>query len=280
MTTSSDDRSDPGGDRLARAGDYVLGLMNAEERDRAERDLMVDAEFRNAVMAFADHMRVLDRTAPPETVSPGLWESIAQRIAAMPQMAGTPIPLEPAAAASPAPTAPASSPPADDKVVDVADIRARKARPVGAASLGGWRGGLLAASILASCGLGFLVGRFTLPAEEPVVVVVLADDNANPGAFVEAYGDDRVRIVPLADFAVPQGKVLQAWTLYDTSVGPVSLGTFETAAQISLQGPDTLPRPVPDQLYEITLEDAPGSSAGRPLGPILVKGLARKPAGT
>src|SRR5690606_23499442 len=123
------------------------------------------------------------------------------------------------------------------------------------------------------------VGRFTLPAEPPVVVVVLADEAANPGAIVEAFGDDRVRIVSLADFNVPEGKILQAWTLYDPAVGPVSLGTFEKAAEISLRGPDTLPRPTVGQLYEITLEDAPGSSAGRPLGPILVKGLAQRPVG-
>jgi anti-sigma-K factor RskA len=73
---------------------------------------------------------------------------------------------------------------------------------------------------------------------------------------------------------------MQVWTLYDQEVGPVSLGTIgRDAAEVTLQGP-RLPRPKPDQLYEITLEPSPGSPTGKPTGPILVKGFARQPAGT
>ena len=38
-----------------------------------------------------------------------------------------------------------------------------------------------------------------------------------------------------------------------------------------------LPEPKAGQLYEITLEPAPGSPTGRPTGPILVTGFARYP---
>ena len=34
-------------DRIARAGDYVLGLMNDRDRQRAERDLEIDPAFRD-----------------------------------------------------------------------------------------------------------------------------------------------------------------------------------------------------------------------------------------
>ena len=78
---------------------------------------------------------------------------------------------------------------------------------------------------------------------------------------------------------MPEGQTMQVWTLYDPAVGPVSLGTLgRDAAEVVLQGPH-LPRPKADQLYEITLEPAPGSPTGKPTGPILVKGFAKRPAG-
>jgi anti-sigma-K factor RskA len=251
-------------DRMARAGDFVLGLMGDEEHRQALADLETDTEFRDAVARLAMQMQALDDTVVPEPAPDALWQKIEARIADAPAN-GVQAPVR-APVAAPPPPEPEPEP---GKVVDIET--ARRARPVGAASLGGWRGGLLAASILAACGLGFMVGRFTLPPPQPVVVVVLADDNQQPGAIVEAYGDDRVRIVPLTEFEVPAGKTLEVWTLYDQQVGPVSLGTFARPQEIVLRGPDLL--------YEITLEDAPGSPVGRPTGPILVKGLAQRPAG-
>ena len=51
---------------LARAGDYVLGLMDEDERRTAERDLETDPAFRDAVARFASQMHKLDRTAASE----------------------------------------------------------------------------------------------------------------------------------------------------------------------------------------------------------------------
>ena len=54
------------------------------------------------------------------------------------------------------------------------------------------------------------------------------------------------------------------------------LGTFSDPRTVNLTGPE-LPEPASGQLYEITLEPAPGSPTGRPTGPILVKGFVRPP---
>lgn len=140
----------------------------------------------------------------------------------------------------------------------------------------GARGTALGASILAACALGYVVGQASVTARNPEAVVVLVNEADLPGAFVEVYADDRVRIVPLTDLEVPDGKVLEVWTLFDEAVGPVSLGTMVSAREAMLTGPD-LPAPQPNQLYEITLEDAPGSAAGGPLGPVVVRGLAVSP---
>jgi anti-sigma-K factor RskA len=77
----------PGHDsRVARAGDYILGLMSDAERERAERDLEVDAAFRDTVMQMAERMRVFDRAIPDNDPSDGRWKLIAGRIAELPQM--------------------------------------------------------------------------------------------------------------------------------------------------------------------------------------------------
>lgn len=113
---------------------------------------------------------------------------------------------------------------------------------------------------------------------EPVVLVVLQTPDNTTGAVFEAFADNSVKIIPLADFEVPQDKIMQVWTLYDASVGPVSLGTLSSAEVTTLKG-QKLPVPAADQLYEITLEPRPGSPTGKPTGPILVKGFAKRPAG-
>ena len=68
---------------------------------------------------------------------------------------------------------------------------------------------------------------------------------------------------------------MQVWTLYDKAVGPVSLGTL-TESKVVRLGSSDLPRPSANQLYEITLEPAPGSPPGKPTGPILIKGYAQE----
>ncbi|KQZ14550.1 hypothetical protein ASD44_11055 [Mesorhizobium sp. Root554] len=244
--------------RMARAGDYVLGLMSEEERDRAEHDMERDAAFRDAVLTAAQHFHKLDLTTAPEPVPDQLWQKVSERIASLPQMQA-------------AETAPAS--PSKPRV-------AANARPkrFGLHSLGGRGGFAIAASLAAACAIGYFGALATVTNPQPVVVVVLDTPANTPGAIFEAFADDSVRIVPLEEFTVPAGQTMQVWTLYDKAVGPVSLGTIGAkATEVRLQGPH-LPLPKPEQLYEITLEPSPGSPTGKPTGPILVKGFARQPA--
>lgn len=77
------------GERLSRAGNYVLGLMGEAERQRAERDLEVDADFRDAVLKVAERMKVLDFVPHKDAPTDEQWRQIAERIAAMPQMRGS-----------------------------------------------------------------------------------------------------------------------------------------------------------------------------------------------
>ena len=95
------------GDRMDRAGRYVLGLMDDEERERAERDLEIDPAFRDAMVEIAERMHVFDRLPAPDQFTDKApqdgWRLIKERIAAMPQMrpAPEPTPLEPAQSGPP-----------------------------------------------------------------------------------------------------------------------------------------------------------------------------------
>jgi anti-sigma-K factor RskA len=128
------------GDRLARAGHYVLGLMDNEERERAERDLERDGEFRDAVLRLAERMHVLDADPAPD----GRWRAISERIAEMPQMHGV----------APSKILPVAS--------HIANPKAAIHR-VGLHSIPGWRAVLVAASLIAAFALGYVAGISNAP---------------------------------------------------------------------------------------------------------------------
>lgn len=84
-------------DRLARASQYVQGLMDETERERAERDLELDGAFRTAVVTVAEQMHLFDAaaTSPPNDG----WRSVAAGLSELPHMR-TVVPPTHASAAS------------------------------------------------------------------------------------------------------------------------------------------------------------------------------------
>ncbi len=87
-------------DRMRRAGNYVLGLMDDSERERAERDLEIDPSFRDAVVEIADRMHMFDRPAAADKTPEDGWSRLKDYIAGMPQMRDA-APLEPSAEPEP-----------------------------------------------------------------------------------------------------------------------------------------------------------------------------------
>ena len=71
---------------MSRAGSYVLGLMDEADRERAERDLEIDAEFRDAVVRIAERLHLIDLGPAPEPDAADQWKLLAQRISEMPHM--------------------------------------------------------------------------------------------------------------------------------------------------------------------------------------------------
>lgn len=79
---------DDAGERMERAGRYVRGLMDEQERELAERDLEVDAAFRDATVEATERMHVFGHRLPLKKTPHDPWLLIKERIDALPQMLG------------------------------------------------------------------------------------------------------------------------------------------------------------------------------------------------
>lgn len=220
------------------AGEYVLGTLSRAERLRVERDMAGDGALRAAVAWWEERLLPLASLAEPVAPSGALWPRIERSLA---PAAGT--------------------------------TAATAVRAGWWQRLGLWRalaaGGFAAAAIMAA-----VVGIGLHEVEQPRYMVVLAaPQTATPGWVLELVGDDTLRLEQLVRADVPEQRALQLWTKADDWAGPVSLGLVEPGETLEVKL-DKLPKVVPNQLFEITLEPAAGSPIGRPTGPILYIGRA------
>lgn len=128
-------------DRIARAGDYVLGLMNDKDRERAERDLEVDPAFRDAVVRLAEQMYFFDRYGKRGLLPGRHWELVTQRLAELPQMRSVEL--------------------GGNEVKPRTVIRSLSWPPygIGVHALGGRRGVVVAAGLMVALALGCLVAK-------------------------------------------------------------------------------------------------------------------------
>lgn len=222
------------------ADEYVLGLAESASAAEIEEAMERDPELKAAIAASRERFLPLDTAVTPATVDEALWHCIESAL-------------------------PAQHAKSDTPVSTVANDNNSKGWKIAALSS-------FAAALLLAIGLGYSLTRTI----EPLVVAVLINEAGEVQAVVEDFGNERATIRMLADFAVPNDKAIEVWTLPSREMGPVSLGLLEGVRSARLDGP-ALPTPRDNQLYEITLEQAGGSPTGRPTGPILAKGLARFP---
>ena len=227
-------------DIAALADEYVLGLLEKKQATEIEEAIEHDSELRAAIALSRERFLPLDTSVEPAAVSDELWSNVD---AALP---------------------PQGKPAARHLIHTANDNRSDTWRSLAVSAI--------AATVILAVGLVFSLTRTM----EPLVIAVLVNEAGEVQAVVEDFGNEKATVRMLADFAVPQDKTIQVWTLPSKDVGPVSLGLIEGVRSARLEGP-SLPTPRNDQLYEITLEQAGGSPTGRPTGPILAKGLARMP---
>ncbi len=229
------------------AAEFVAGLLDPAQRAEAERRIETDTAFAGLVQSWRERLSDLDRSAPAVQPDSALWQRIESRIGTTAQGAR------------------AKGPGFLSRFWNsIEGLRLATATSLAAA---------LVFAIVAGSALTYAT-REAL--RKPVYVAILVnDDTKQPGAVVNAFADGRVEMIPLTDIAVPPGRALEIWTLWDRNVGPRSVGLIDRAQTVRLNL-DKLPPTGPDQLFEITLEPAGGSPIGRPTGPILYKGTTSR----
>jgi anti-sigma-K factor RskA len=127
-------------ERLARAGNYVLGMMDAAERERAERDLVADAAFRDAVVQVAERMHLFE--VPAADKAEDQWAAIAARLAELPQMRALGLRDAPNVVS-----------------LHAAAVTPRRAIGQPLHALGGRRGFVVALVLIAVFAIGYVAGR-------------------------------------------------------------------------------------------------------------------------
>ena len=152
------------GDRMDRAGRYVLGLMDDAERERTERDLEIDPAFRDAMVEIAERMHLFDRMPAPGQpageASQDHWRLVKEKIDAMPQM--RPAPTAKPAQAEPEPATPKVNfgrRRSDRLRAGMIPQTVPRTAGIGLHSMPGRRALVLALCLAAAFALGYVAGR-------------------------------------------------------------------------------------------------------------------------
>jgi hypothetical protein len=153
-------------DRMKRAANYVLGLMDEDERERAERELEIDPSFRDAVVEIAERMHVFDRIPARDKAPEDGWKRLKDYIAGMPQMRVA-APPEPSVAAEPPVTFGRRR--SDARRETIVPAAAPKVIGIGLHSVLDRRAVMVAAGLIAAFGLGYIVGISSVAGQPPAI---------------------------------------------------------------------------------------------------------------
>lgn len=229
-------------ERSASAGEYVLGTLDAAQRDAVERALATDPALRAEVAAWHDRLLPLAARVEPVAPSPVVWSAIERRI---------------------------TPPPLPDPTTDAMRTWRHRLRRWQ------WSTGLaLATAVLLAFALLLQPGGRDAPVR---YVAVLEPTEGRPGRWlVEVLAGAEVRLTPLqASIAVPADRAVQFWTKPRDAAGPTSLGLVP-GDRATVLPVARLPAVEADTLFELTLEPDGGSPLDRPTGPILYVGRSTR----
>jgi anti-sigma-K factor RskA len=224
----------------ALAGDYVLGLLAGEERDRFERRMSADPAVRAVVDAWQERLMPLAATAPSMPPSPEVWQKLEATLGSR----GVP--------------------------------RQRSAKARGRQggwwhNLPLWRGWALGASLAAAALAAWIVAA-PEPAPEPRLLAVLTAASGEPTWILtvpESGGVLRTRAL----MAAPDGPQVQELWLLPAGGGPISLGLLAGGQAVWRELPDDVAAlVVPGAGLAVSLEPPGGAPGDRPTGPIVYTG--------
>lgn len=244
MTTENAKSGDSRLDQVI-AGEYVLGVLSPEDRQKVEARMMLDRNFAAMVEHWRSNMLTVDQTPRPTRRAPRRASPFAEPMAARPRPSRERVP-----------------------VFNVAIWN----------SAAFWRGVACVATIgLIATGVS-QTGMFA--ASRPHGLVTNLSLAGSDLALTARYDSDsgRLRLAPVAAAAsapgVADARSLQVW-LTQEGAQPVSLGVVDTNSH----GEIIVPKAVRTRLLDgapisISLEPAGGSPTGAPTGKILSTGIA------
>jgi anti-sigma-K factor RskA len=255
-------------DKIALAAEYVLGTLDAAEREEAAAAIQSDPDFAALVRGWEKRLgelhAMVDAVEPP----PATWERIKARLPDAPQ------------GALRLPDLPPAPPGGRAAGADVVALEQRLAR---------WRGGAAVMGALAAGLAGLVVISALQPPPQPRVVevvkevvkevpapaagrfvAVLQRDAASP-AFIMTV-DLAAKSMTVRRVAAEEqpGKSYELWLVSDRFPAPRSLGVvgaseFTRSATLASYEPDI----ISGATFAVSLEPENGSPTGAPTGPVL-----------
>ena len=280
-------------DDIARALEYALGTLDADERAQVEAKMSVDKDFTAMVRAWEYKLGVLNEMVASIEPSPELWDRIKsvtgvsqpQQPVMLPEVARpvpemAPEPVASAAAAMHGPTASVTRLSAQvRRWRSVASFTtAIAAALVAMIALGAYRPDLLPDAIRPKP-LTQVVemkppsGPAQPPAQSPQYVAVLQKDGGSPAFILTVDGATKNFTVRRVAAQPEPGRSYELWIVSDKLQRPRSLGVigaddFTARPVLAAYAPDI----VDQATYAVTVEPEGGSPTGVATGPIVFTG--------
>ncbi|MEO6366022.1 MAG: anti-sigma factor [Luteimonas sp.] len=260
MNTSYDDQLQDPPEGTMLAAEYVLGVLEPEQRDAARQRVQSDAQFAGEVATWEQHFAPWLESIAPMAVPDHVWPRIQQTL-------GLLSPLRP--------DRPAATP----------------AKSSWWDSVGVWRwlsaGGLVAAT----ASLFALMLNTQRPSPTPIpsppiasvplpvpaqakpdmVAAITAEDGS--AAFMASIDSEHGKMMMVPVTAnIPAGKVPELWLIPEGGTA-LSLGLLDPTRAHSVDIPESMRNAMTaTSLLAVTLEPPGGAPGGKATGPIIAKG--------
>jgi anti-sigma-K factor RskA len=217
------------------AAEYVLGVLGAEDRRKAEFRIASEPKFAAEVAFWEARLGGLADAVPPVAPPASVWNGIEARLSTT---------LEP-----------------------------ERARGGIWNSLNFWRTFAIASAGLAAASLAGLVYLAQIPSLGPPLLATLDEQTGQPGFLAAANpADGTVTVVPAALLTGAQPQSYELWVI-PPGGKPHSLGLVDPKRPVKVVvPPELLPHVSADSTLAVSIEPVGGSPTGQPTGPVIANG--------
>jgi anti-sigma-K factor RskA len=246
MSTPSDD-----GNAELRYAEYVLGVLEAQDREQVERDMARSEAVASAVQRWRQRLLPLAEEAQPEAPAAHVWQRIRDEL----------------------------------QLAEGRPARLAAERPGIWDSLRFWqRFGLVTGVLLAAACVAIVTLLVRRP--EPAAVAYMASTITEKGGQVgwtATMDIDRARmiVVPGSPHPLSAGRSAELW-LIPQGGKPIPVGLISSTSPITIRlEPTLLARLGPTASLAVSVEPRGGSPTGQPTGPVIAQGpIGAATAGT